>query len=123
MSCCAATHYHSGHEIIYSHIVLDIVILVLYVALSASNTRLAMHDDISAPLRRKVFIKYGEQHFVNKMLECERCTAFWATMPVTVLILTGYAYFTPLTWWMSLILFLPVNKAAAYLGFLLLRRE
>ena len=102
---------------------LDIVILVLYVALSASNTRLAMHDTISLPLRKKLFVKYGESHFINKMLECERCTSFWTTMPITVLVLTGYTFFTPLTWWMSLILFLPVNKAASYLGFLLLRRE
>lgn len=104
-------------------IMVHLVILVLFVGLSASTTRLAMHDDIALPLRKKLFIKYGEQHFVNRMLECARCTAFWATMPATVLVLAGYTLFTPVTWWMSLIVFIPVNKAVAYYGFLLLNRE
>jgi hypothetical protein len=108
---------------IYHHIMIHLVILVLFVGLSASNTRLAMHDEISAPLRKKLFVKYGEQHFINRMLDCERCTAFWATMPVTVLILAGYTWFMPQMWWMYLIAFIPVNKAVAYYGFLLLRRE
>lgn len=115
--------YRTGHLMIYHANMVHLVILVLFVGLSASMTRLAMHDDISNPVRRKLYTKYGADHFVNRMLECERCTAFWATMPITVLVLAGYALFTPVTWWMALIAFIPVNKSVAYYGFLLLRRE
>jgi hypothetical protein len=100
-----------------------LVVLVLFVGLSASTARLAMHDTITVSLRKKLFVKYGEKHFVNRMLECFRCTAFWTTMPITALVVAGYAAFTPVTWWMSLIAFLPVNKAVAYYAFLLFNRE
>lgn len=118
-----ATHYHFGHEIIYHPNMIHLVILALFVGLSASNTRLAMHDDISIPLRKKLLIKYGDKHFVNRMLECERCTAFWATIPASALVLAGYIYAFPHLWWAFLIAAVPVHKAVAYYGFLLLRRE
>jgi hypothetical protein len=101
---------------------LNLVIMVLAVAGSASLTRLAMHDEITAPIRRKLYLKYGETHFVNRMLECERCTSVWATPGVLVPVLAGYVWFTPFTWWMALVAFLPLNMALSYLGFLLLRR-
>lgn len=98
--------------------------LILVVALTASLTRLARTDVITAPWRVKISKKSGRfWYWLNQMLECSRCTSIW-TAPFAVFPALGMAVaYLDLHWLAALLLAVPVSKAVAYLAFHLLILE
>ena len=98
--------------------------LVLVVALTASLTRLARTDRITAPWRVWLARRNGRlSWFIRDMLECSRCTAVWAS-PFTVFPALAMAVaYLGLPWLAAVLLGIPVSKAVSYLAFHLLILE
>lgn len=98
--------------------------LILVVSLTASLTRLARTDRITAPWRVWLRARPGRfASFVNDMLECSRCTSVW-TSPFAVFPALALAVaYLDLPWLAAVLLGIPVSKAVAYLAFHLLILE
>lgn len=95
--------------------------LILTVSLTASLTRLARTDQITAGLRVKLRARSGRfAWFIRDMLECSRCTSIW-TSPFAVFPALALAVvYLGLPWHAAVLLGIPVSKAVAYLAFHLL---
>ena len=95
--------------------------LVLVVSLTASLTRLARTDVITAPWRVGLRARTGRfATYVAEMLECARCTSIW-TAPFAVFPALALAVaYLDLPWLAALLLAVPASKAVAYLAYLLM---
>ena len=98
------------------------VFAVLVVALTASLTRLATTDEITAPLRVKIREKWGIHSFPARMLECDRCAGFWVALPVNLTILAIAASTNIIPGWLAALAWIPSSLATSYLAFLLILR-
>lgn len=100
-----------------------LVALVIVVALTASLTRLARTDEITALWRVTIRAWSGENGFFTDLLECARCTSIW-TAPIAVIPALALAVaYTGLPWLAAILMGIPVSKAVAYLAYLLLLVE
>ena len=101
-----------------------LVSLILVVSLTASLTRLARTDTITAPWRVWLSERNGRFAWhVREMLECSRCTSIW-TSPFAVFPALALAVaYLDLPWLAAVLLGIPVSKAVAYLAFHLLLLE
>jgi hypothetical protein len=98
--------------------------LVLVVALTASLTRLARTDRITAPWRVWLARRNGRiSWFVRDMLECARCCSVW-TSPFAVFPALALAVvYLDMPWLAAVLVGIPASKAVAYLAFHLLILE
>lgn len=98
--------------------------LVLVVALTASLTRLARTDRITAPWRVRLNERNGRfAYALRDMLECSRCTAIWASPFAVFPALAMAVAYLHMPWLAAVLLGIPVSKAVAYLAFHLLILE
>lgn len=95
--------------------------LILVVSLTASLTRLARTDVITAPWRVGLRARTGRfSRYVVEMLECARCTSIW-TAPFAVFPALALAVvYLDLPWIVAVLVAVPVSKAVAYLAYLLM---
>lgn len=106
----------------YDHHMIYLVALILLVACTASFSRLAHEDEITAPWRVKLREQRGDHDFWVRALECLRCTAVWVSPLPTAITLAVFSYGLDLhwIWWIILaVLWIPISKAVAYLAFVL----
>lgn len=100
-----------------------LVVLIMLVALTASLTRLATTDEITAPMRVAAREKYGPQSKLVKALDCDRCAAWWLSVlllnPGTLAILAT-VHLIPS--WLAALAWIPSAFATSYLAFLLILR-
>jgi hypothetical protein len=98
--------------------------LVLVVSLTASLTRLARTDRITAPWRVRLRERHGRfSRFLVDMLECARCTSVW-TSPFAVFPALALAVaYLDMPWLAAVLVGIPASKAVAYLAFHLLILE
>lgn len=98
--------------------------LVLVVSLTASLTRLARTDRITAPWRVRMSKKSGRlAWFINDMLTCARCTSVWTSPFATFPALALAVVYLDMPWLAAVLLGIPASKAVAYLAFHLLILE
>lgn len=98
--------------------------LILVIALTASLTRLARTDRITAGFRVWLGTKNGRlAHFVRDMLECARCTSVW-TSPFAVFPALALAVaYLDMPWLAAVLVGVPASKAVSYLAYHLLILE
>lgn len=102
-----------------------LVALIVLVATVASFSRLAHEDVITAPWRAGRREKYGPDNFVNRMLECFRCTASWVSIPFTIVAILAFLVFgdaSVLGWITGLVLAYPTSQSVGYLAYVLYLR-
>ncbi len=47
-------------------------------------TRLIYQDDITGPLRERVYIKFGDESFISELIRCPWCVSVWVAGGVAV---------------------------------------
>lgn len=102
-----------------------LVALIVLVATVASFSRLAHEDIITAPWRANRRTKYGPDNFVNRMLECLRCTSSWVAIPFTLATILAFLVFadaSALGTVLALLGAYPISQGVGYLAYVLYLR-
>lgn len=87
------------------------LVVALTVLATARVTRLVTSDKLTAPLRKRLIDRLGDESWVTYLAHCDWCTSMWVSAPAAVVV-TLY----PNRWVLMVLMWLAISQMVGLLS-------